>query len=199
MKKIFLFLMITNLSACAAVDSVQVFDKKQAANMLKNKYVKIPAKQMIKLALPREQAWKTVKRNSSIILLRHPEETTSCWTETIQGQASAYARERSMTAAKFIETAFEDASSHCQKTCGQIITKNPLYITYKLTLSNCNKEKNQTQIGKAFNGIDAVYLVRYAAISGKVSEMQVNKMTRSIMTAKLVTINNKKNSKQHSL
>ena len=42
------------------------------------------------------------------------------------------------------------------------------------------------QIGKAFNGVDAVYMVYYSAVSGQVSTEQAQRMMRVIKAARLI-------------
>jgi hypothetical protein len=181
----------TLLFACSPIDNIHPFDQKQAAILIKNRMVPKPTQQMIALGLPNNQRWvqidipSTHTTATSIMLLRE-NENLSNWTERIQTKIVGHIYKSDMTARKFVASEMDHAHQNCQQIDGKIVSQTSQYVVYQLSVSGCRNTRNQKQIGKAFNGIDATYVVRYSALTGQVGHAQFNRMLHIIKTAELV-------------
>lgn len=190
MKKLLPLAFTFILAGCSEVNSVTPFDHKQAALILQQNYVSQPAEQMVKLDLPRNNQWKKIDlsftNKGAPAMLVPKNETEDHWTQSIRTKINAYINTPGITAKQVVQADLNHARENCKEASGAIISETRDSIVYQLNFANCANEKNQTQIGKAFNGKDAVYLVRYAAIDCKVQPTDVANMSRIIKQAQLV-------------
>jgi len=179
------------MSACSPINSLQPFDQEQAALILKNDYVIQPAQEKIEITLPQEQDWKKVnlaesKRN---IMLIPNNADVNHWDQSIRTQIIAYFDEPKITAKKMVLSEMKYAHEHCNQVKAMLIKQTKKFIIYKLDIANCPNQANQIQIGKTFNGIDAVYTLYYTALTDKVPITQLKQMSHMIKTAQLVRNN----------
>lgn len=189
-KIIALAYLFTLLSACSSIDSTKVFDQQQAANLLHQGKTTQPTQQMIQIALPNKHQWKRIDMSlgtvGTPIMLIPSNETTTDWKESVRTEILAFMRDRDATAHKLVQSIITNAKHDCQQAKDTLLSQTDHYVFYRLDLAGCNEEKNQTQIGKAMTGNDAVYLVYYSAIAGEVSAKQLDRFTHVIKNAQLV-------------
>lgn len=190
MKKIFLFALPLTLSACSQVNSLEPFDNKQAAYVLQQNDTSTPTEQMIKLDLPHNNQWKKIdlsyQNKGAPVILVPTQQNENNWTESIRTKINAYINTPGITAKQVVQADLNQARANCQEATGKILQETNNAIVYQLNFSNCKNEKNQTQIGKAFNGKDAVYVVRYTALSCRVVPADFGAMSQTIKSAQLV-------------
>ena len=193
MKKIILCVCVTSImsmTGCSPIDSLKPFDEKQAALLFDEHYTPKPAQQMIKLSLPQKRAWKKIdlseSKKGSPVMLVPANQSAANWQESFSTRISAYIGDPDMTASKFSAETINHAAMECKQIGSKILSSSPEAILYRLDLVDCNKGKDRTEISKAFNGRDAVYVVRYIAINGEVSADEINKMSRVVETARLL-------------
>lgn len=192
MKKIlFSFSLIAlTTTACSPVDSTKPFDQKQAAAVLCQNYVTKPARQEIEINLPHKRTWKRIDNSlnsgGTPLMLIPKNESEAYWTESIRTNIAGYVNEPDITADKYVQRLFQRTKADCKDIHAVILSNTEKSTSFLLDMSSCRHHKNQTQIGKAFNGVDAVYMVRYSALYHQVSEKEFADMTRAIKNAKLV-------------
>lgn len=190
MKHWFYFLCIALLSACSPVNSVAPFDHEQAAILLQEHIVAKPTQQMIRITLPQKENWQkiTAAQNTigSPVMLIPRGESAANWSESIQTGLSAYVYHPDSKAAIFVQNAMDRAKKICQHAEASLLAETHQYVIYQIDMSDCRKEKNQRQIGKVLNGEDAIYMVRYVAVSGKISASEWKQMSSAIKNAALV-------------
>lgn len=183
-----LLLACTLLPACSPINSIQPFDQQQAAILLRDSATANPAKQMIALNLPRKQAWKMIdlSRNhlGAPVLLLPQNESETTWSERIQTKMRPYKTDFTVNALAFVLNEIAIAKQHCPKTQSNILTQTQQSVSYQLTLADCANAANQYQVGKALNGQDGVYFVRYASVT--TDALQHARMQQVIQSAKLV-------------
>lgn len=189
-KSCLVILLLIHLCACSPIDSLKPFDQTQAAKLLLQHSIPIRTQQMIALTLPREQLWLNVDLSQNIQgtprMLIPCDATIFNWTQSIRTMIWGYINDPSITAIKLVHNQILDAKNDCAQIHANIEVNSTHYIIYHLQFSACRDRKNQMQIGKAFNGVDAIYLVYYSAITGQVTELQFNKMIQVIKHARLV-------------
>jgi hypothetical protein len=188
MKNYFLIILALLLSACSAVNSVQPFDQEQARNLIRESYTTKPAHQMVALNLPQAQQWDLVEPDRML-----PQgETTANWRESIRTNVRGYNVQPAITAKKFMQSEVGLAQADCREVKVWLLAETKQFVLYRAALNQCYDGKNQVQVTKIFNGMDGVYLVRYAARSGEVAAQQWALMLEVIRRAQLV-----RNSRYH--
>jgi hypothetical protein len=192
MKKHVAFLMLTSalLTACSTIDSLRVFDNEEAARLLQQNSTSRPTRQRIAINLPDSNAWQRIDLSfgtkGSPIMLVPKQQTYADWNESVRTQIKAYYHFPDITAKDFVAQKIQQAKQECKHVEAQIITANKSYSLYRLNIANCRIVKNQLQIGKAFNGVDAVYVVYYAADLTQISDAEVKRMSGVIAATRLV-------------
>lgn len=189
-KNIILMCLYTLLSACSSVDSTKVFDQQQAANLLHQSRTTQPTQQMIKIALPDKHNWKRVDMSlgtvGTPIMLIPVNETTTNWNQSIRTKILPFISDKDATAYKFVRNEISNAKSDCKTAEATILSQTDESVFYSIHMNGCDDEKNQTRIGKAITGSDAVYSVYYSAVTGQVNDKQMNRYSQVIKTAQLV-------------
>jgi hypothetical protein len=179
----------TLLSACTTLDSVKPFDQQQAATLLHQGRTTQPTQQRIKLSLPNKQQWQRVDMSlgtvGTPIMLIPKQETPDNWNESIRTKIAAYVNDKETTAYKFAREDISLAKAACQQANGDILSVTDQHVIYRIDMSRCSNERDQIQIGNAFNGKDAVYAVYYSAIPSQVSATRIKQLTHVIETAQL--------------
>ena len=182
---IFLF-----LSACSAVDSTKTFDQQQAAALIHEGRTTYPTKQMIKLSLPNQADWKKMDVSYGTIgspaMLVPNDESMQHWTQSVRTKIKAYREDPDLTADNFVQSEITRAKNDCSQVRTDYLALSTNTVTYQLSLSGCRNQQNQIQIGKAFAGSDAIYVVYYSAVNGQVSDNEIRKLASAINSAKLV-------------
>lgn len=190
MKKISAIAIACSLTACSSVDSVQVFNQQQAAILLSHDHTMQPTRQMIKLPLANKHDWKKIDISYGTIgtpvMLIPTNETRDDWTQSYRTQIRGYRHSPGINAKKMAQQIMADAKQQCTQAAGEVIIDHPSFTEYKLKLSGCHEEQDQIQVGKAFNGSDAVYVVYYSAKTGRASNAEINKNAHAIRYAKLL-------------
>lgn len=186
---IYLVLNLIFLSACSPINSVQPFDEKQAELILKNDYTTKAAQEKIEIALPNAEDWKKINvvKNKKNIMFVPVNENSDHWTQSIRTQSIAYLDEPKITAKKMVLNEIKEAYEHCKQVKAMVIKQTPSFVTYKLDLAYCDDSPNQIQIGKAFNGSDAVYTVFYSALVEHIPSTELQQMSQTIKRAQLVS------------
>lgn len=178
------------LSACSTVDSVQVFDQQQAAILLKQQHQMYPTQQMIKLDLPDKNAWKKVDMSygtvGTPIMLIPEQQTRETWTQSFRTQIRGRRQTPDITAKHFVREIISAAKANCPAADGEITNEQSNQLEYKLKIQHCDTEPDQIQLGKAFNGEDAIYIVYYTAKTNAVDTQQIVQNAHVINSAKLV-------------
>ncbi len=179
-----------SLSNCSQVDSTKVFDQEQAAYLLNQGSKSYPTKQLVKLSLANKQAWKKIDMSygtvGSPFMLIPLDATRDSWQQSIRTKISPYAANPDMTADKYVETIIANAKKACQRVSTDHLELNGTTVLYQLSLFHCGDENiTEVQIGKAFKGVDAVYVVYYTAKSGT-SEQQIRQTANTINKATLM-------------
>ncbi len=183
------FVSIGIITACSPIDSIRPFDHQQADILLHEEQIKKPARQMISLALPRGQYW---QKSGNPIKLFHDQQNEDNWREKIDTTISSYKNNPGITAIQMAKLEIDKAAQNCKQTGSEILQESRQVIVYRLNMTDCYSMEGNKQIAKLFNGIDAVYMVRYSAVEGKISKSQFDKMSQSIKTAQLVKYSNRK-------
>lgn len=171
------------LSACSPIDSVRPFDQQQANVLLHEDHRTQPAKQMITLRLPNGQHW---QKTGNPVMLFPYEENASNWHQRIDTKISGYKNTPGITASTFVKNEIDIAAQNCKHIRPEILEETSAALIYRLNAAGCVHDEDSKQIAKVFNGMDAVYLVRYSAIEGKTTPVQFDHMSRSIKTAQLI-------------
>jgi hypothetical protein len=178
------------LSACSSVDSTKVFNQQQAAILLHQGRTTQPTQQMMKVPLPDKREWKRVDMSlgtiGTPIMLIPANETATNWNQSIRTKILPYISDKDATAHKFVRNEIFNTKSDCKIAEATILSQTDESVFYSIRMSSCNDERNQTRIGKAITGNDAVYSVYYSAITGQVSDKQINRYSQVIKTAQLV-------------
>lgn len=178
------------LTACSSIDNLHPFDDEQAQIILRQNLVRKCAKHIISISTFNDRFWKridlSINKQGSPIMLIPCDQTPSCWYESIRTKISAYDCDMEMTAKKFVQTQMEEAKKYCSCVDAKMLAQTPQYVMYSLETRNCSDRKDQIEIGKAFNGSDAVYDVYYTAVNGQVSAKEINKMTYVVKSAELL-------------
>lgn len=178
------------LPACAKVNSVHPFDDKQAAILIQQQYVAKPTQQMIAVTLPHPEQWKKIDKSRGTLgtplLLIPQHESEHQWSESISTKISGYINTPQMTPLSFVRSEIAIAKENCKQVAVTLLSETAGAVTYRLDKTQCKNDKNEKQIGKAFNGRDAVYFLQYSAQNPQMSQAQFNKMSRVIQTARLV-------------
>lgn len=191
MKKNILTATAIFLSSCTSFDSLQPFDQKQAALVMRQYYNVRPAQQMIKINLSQTHAWKKIdispeKKGTPVILIPK-NQTADNWNESITTKIAPFIGDQDITAKKLVQKEFEIAAKNCKQITPSILDETESFVTYSLNTLGCKTNDNANEIGKAFNGNDAVYLVKYSTrVNHQVTINEFNKMTTIIKSARLV-------------
>lgn len=192
MKKISLLTLLSTflLAACSPVDSVQVFDQKQAAILLHQQYPMQTTQQMIKLSLPNKNHWKKVDMSlgtvGTPIMLIPENENMNNWTQSYRTQIRGLRHDAATDAHSLVRELIAKAKKRCTTTNAEILHEQAASTEYKLKITGCQNETDQVQIGKALNGQDAIYVVYYTAQIDSVKMKQIEQNTQVISAAKLV-------------
>lgn len=178
-------LILPTLSACSSIDSMRPFDAEQARILIESSFTSKPAQQRIILDLPRNQTWKkvssTTDRTLPVVRLIPADSNLSQWQESIQTNIQSYLTHHGLSAASYAQDDINFYRGLCHVSSG-IVKESKWAVTYQLKLSACKNMPAQIQVVKAFNGSDAVYVVRYVALAG-VSATQIKKMSETISSA----------------
>lgn len=178
------------LSACSPVNSLKPFDQQQAALVLQQNYNPQPAKERIKLALPKNKPWQRIDLSlgtlGTPIMLVPPGQTDHHWNESFISEIRPYLFHPNITAEKYMRERIESVKNDCSQVNIQTSEYTKQTATFTLQLLGCHYLPDQTQVTKAFTGIDAVYVVRYAALTNTVKPSTMITMTQVIKTATLV-------------
>lgn len=183
-------LALTALTACSPINSVQPFDQKQAAILLRQFYKAKPSQQMMALKLPDHPTWKKV--NSAQETLGAPltliptTDQPNDWHERIESKVIGYIQAPHIHMEEVVKNNIKDAKKHCNKVNDAILARTTTHIIFTLDLSDCRDLKNQKQIGKVLAGKDGIYIVRYSAVTGEVAKTRYNQIAYAIKNAKLV-------------
>lgn len=179
------------LSACSSVDSVRIFDQQQAEYLIHQNRTSQPTQQRIKISLPKKSEWKKIDLSFGVlgapVMLVPQNETRTNWSQSIRSNISPLIHSHHVTTIQFVQNKLFAAKQDCQKI--EIIHLQQIAesVIYRINKMNCYEDKNQLQIGKAFKGRDAIYLVYYSAIDGKVNREQIHQLSQVIETARLVS------------
>lgn len=178
------------LSNCSQVDSTKVFDQEQAAYLLNQGSKSYPTKQLVKLSLANKSAWKKIDMSygtvGSPFMLIPLEATRDHWQQSIRTKISPFAANPDMTADKYVETIIANAKKACERVSTDHLELNNKQVLYQLSLFHCGEENiTEVQIGKAFTGVDAVYVVYYTAKSG-ITDQQIRQTANTINKAVLM-------------
>ena len=179
------------LSACSSVDSLKVFDSQQAANFLQQNHKPQPARQIIKMSLPQKEQWTRIDLSfgtvGSPVMLIPKTETLTTWNQSIRTFISPFINGNKSTANQCVQNAILTSKKSCQSVAIKTFLQPDKIIFYYLDKTNCKGEKDQLQIGKVFTGQDAIYGVYYTAKKGVVSDADINKLSRVIKAAQLIS------------
>ena len=181
-------LMCLLLSACSPINSLQPFNQEQAALVLKSDYVTQPAQEKIEIVLPDEDNWKKINivKNKKNLMFIPRNENIDSWKQSIRTQIIAYLDEPKISAKKMVLSEMRFAYNHCKQVKAMLIKQTASFVTYKLDMHHCDEQADQIQVGKIFNGVDAVYMVYYTALSNQTSSIQLQQMSEMIKTTQLV-------------
>ena len=181
-------LMCLLLTACSPINSLQPFNQEQAALVLKSDYVTQPAQEKIEIALPDEENWKKINivKNKKNLMFIPRDENVDSWKQSIRTQIIAYLDEPKISAKKMVLSEMRFAYNHCKQVKAMLIKQTASFVTYKLDMHHCDDQADQIQVGKIFNGVDAVYMVYYTALSNQTSSIQLQQMSEMIKTTQLV-------------
>jgi hypothetical protein len=103
------------------------------------------------------------------------------WNESIRSLIQPY-NNTGITAKKMIQLDIDGARKTCRQVNSNITAQTSQFVSYTLNAAGCSGEKSQLHVvGKAFNGVDAVYAVRYAAVPGNISNSIVKMITSSVL------------------
>jgi len=183
-----LILLTILLLGCSPINSVQPFDQQQAAQILKNDYVTQPAKQKIALDLPGDQKWKSLQTdaNKNNRLLLPENNSLANWQQSIRTSITGYLDEPKINAKKIVLREIKNAYQQCQRVNASVLKETANYLIYKIDMAGCEHQPNQIQIGKTFNGSDAVYTVYYSAQTNQIATAQLILMSHVIKKSQLV-------------
>jgi hypothetical protein len=177
------------LFACADIDSVKPFDQQQAAMLLQQHTNFKPAANYIKISLPNKNNWQRIDlsfdKKGSPVMLVPLQETTTTWTERIDTYITGYNENADVTAKQFSVNAIAKAHRICNNVSAQLLEQSTEYVIYRINSNYCSNHQATIQIAKAFNGSDAVYVVRYTALPS-IGEKQITAMTAVIKNAQLI-------------
>lgn len=184
-----IILMLCNFfTACSPINSVQPFDASQAEALLDQGSLPRPAKQMVALNLPRQQAWQKTNefndRLSSPVMLIPVNQSVVSWQESVKTRSRFYGT--NFTTKNVLQNQIADTKTHCQVVQEKILTHTAQAMTYRLTNQQCDNQNAMIQVGKIFNGADAMYLIYYSANPDQVTPKQIALMTQVIANARLV-------------
>lgn len=179
-----------SLTACSPIDSVHPFDNQQAANLIKEWYVKKPAQQRISIALKDKHNWKRIDLSlhtqGSPIMLIPLDQTASHWNESIRTDLRPYSTHPDMTASQYVTARFTVSQSDCKHNQTKLISTTKEYVIYSIVSDTCKSTPNFLEVGKAFNGRDAIYVVYYTALNNQISSAEINERSRLVEKAQLV-------------
>ncbi|EKD71411.1 MAG: hypothetical protein ACD_46C00187G0004 [uncultured bacterium] len=178
------------LASCSPVNSLEVFDRKQINAMINEHHEIKPAKQRIRLDLPNANEWQridmSVDKKGSPIVLIPTSQTVNNAKEKISTWISAYLSQPDLTTESFLQNDVKELKNRCDIVNVAILSSNKNDLLYRIETHRCNDAKNKIQIGKVFNGIDAIYVVHYTALMNEVSATRINAMQKVIAAAQLV-------------
>jgi len=173
--------------ACSPVDSTKVFDQEQTAKLLHQHHAIQPMRSSITLNLPK-QTWRRIDISSgtigSPIMLIPANDSATHWQQSIRTQLLPFMIMKDASLLAFFNQTLAELQRNCQHVQSTILEQTSRTLIYRFTLNNCYDEENQTQIGKAFVGEDAIYAVYYSATPA-IPEQQINQFAQVITSAKL--------------
>ncbi|OGT42683.1 MAG: hypothetical protein A3F13_09475 [Gammaproteobacteria bacterium RIFCSPHIGHO2_12_FULL_40_19] len=114
------------------------------------------------------------------------DENVDSWKQSIRTQIIAYLDEPKISAKKMVLSEMRFAYNHCKQVKAMLIKQTASFVTYKLDMHHCDDQADQIQVGKIFNGVDAVYMVYYTALSNQTSSIQLQQMSEMIKATQLV-------------
>jgi hypothetical protein len=179
------------LFGCADMgQSIHNFKQNRENNLLQQYGAMKPAQQTVFFKFPNEKPWKKVDQSITnegmSMTFVHNNENMSNWTESLRTITVPYHKMPGITAKKLVQIEMNHAKKFCQRSSSHIVSETSKSIIYTINVSGCPGEENQSQIGKAFNGIDAVYAVRYSAMTGKVADSEFNMVANVIKKSELI-------------
>ncbi len=150
-------------------------------------------KQKINLNLSSTQMnWNVVNKSSDdkkgiVVTLMPENQNLSRWKEGIRTSTILYSNEPTITAENFVQNEMVRAKKYCNQVDSNIIAQTTQSTTYQLNIARCSGGfPDQIMFGKAFNGIDGVYAVRYSAKMNQVSDSEINTMANVVKDSKLI-------------
>src|SRR5574337_1076811 len=148
-------------------------------------------KQTIDMNLSKsDKTWSVVKQsNKDVMVTLMPNgQTPANWKEGIRTTTFLYGNNADITAEKFVQNEIYRAKKYCSQVNANVLSQTPNDTTYQLNIANCSGGfPNQILIGKAFNGVDGVYAVRYSAKPGMVSQNEMDTMADVVKSSRLVS------------
>lgn len=191
MKKLFAIIASFALSACSPIDSLSPFDAEQAKTLVRENLCTRPTQQMIALGNLPNPYWKRIDlsicKQGSPIMMIPCDQTSSGWSESIRTNIYAYRNDPDMNASRFLQKQIDAGRCHCKHISPIILATSQESVFYSLSLCDCDDNHNQIQIGKIFNGRDAVYQVYYTALRSEVCNDEIARMSRVIGASQLVS------------
>lgn len=185
-------LFIFILSGCSSIDSTQVFDQRQAAQLLNQGSSVQRTQQRIQLTSLNKAYWQRIDMSygtvGSPVMLIPANETRDTWQQSIRTKIKPFVADATMNAEKWVHADIEFARQHCQRVDTDYVTAIGRDVSYQIHLSQCRDDVIAgTQIGKAFMGKDAVYVVYYTATVNANAD-DVQRGVKIIKNARLVSV-----------
>lgn len=172
------------LTSCSPVNSVAPFDRQQAALLIKQNTHFVPTREWINIQLPQPSHWQRINKSfgtadSPIMYIPHDGDMNNP-IESVQTDLRSYIYYPHMTAKIMVEKHAARNKQQCQTIRLQTLQETARSLTYRLIRGQCRGQDNTIEIGKAFNGADAVYVVYYIANSDNVPATRIKQMTNTI-------------------
>lgn len=150
--------------------------------------------QRIQLNLPGgKSAWKvgagfSTPYSKNVTLIPRDENMSSTG-ELIDLKIAPYQNGQKIDARTITYGDIEHAKQTCTQVNYNILKLTPAYSIYQLTTQGCRIKgyEGSQQIVKLFNGLDAVYSVRYAIINNMMSAQRFAMMENIVENSKLVS------------
>lgn len=181
---------VTFMTACSPVNSVEPFDQKQAETLLREHYTSARSEQMVALVLPQKNRWKKVdlslEQKGAPVMLVPRYENTEHWSESIRTFILSNQNRPDATPKMAGQKQIENSRSTCQACYGGLINASDNSALYELHLSHCDDHQQEIQYGKTIKGKDAIYTVYYSADPAVISPNQLRRMQHAIQSAYLI-------------
>lgn len=183
---LFLFLWTALLTGCAAVNSVSVFNDKQA-RIVAMAVLEKPARQQISIMVPKRFSMidiHAMKIGTTSILIPKSQSLYH-WQESFQTTIKSYQRYKNFSPKRYLAHYLKQLRKQCKAVQVEILLEKERYILYSFKVQHCKALSDLIQIGKLFKGDDAIYGVMYNA-KCVVSHTQIEQGLKSIQSALLI-------------